>query len=408
MAEFKYSRVDFILTCLGLAFLLVDIALDIFAVVSFYQEKEYVSLGILLFFLLGSSVLIQAFSWLFYSYENLKRFTKVEKSLSPCQLRLLHVFQLGIYIRHAGVVEMSVYSFFTKVCDPEGFAVFLSHDLSMLRLIETFSESSPQLVLMLTIILQRGQLNPETVLKAIGSAFAVALSVTMYHRSLRSFLPDKQNQGTKSSMMYFMWNLLLISSRLVALALFASVLPCFIFTHFLCSWLVLFFFAWRCKTDFMESTAGEWLFKGTVGLIWYFTWFNVVEGGTRIRTTLYHSYKLLDIFLLCSLWCWKTSTETSILCAICVVAVYILGLVLKVIYYKFYHPNLTKKALTGVTTDKSQTENGDEVDSSAIRRGVMSRTFIEEGPLEDTGVAEPPSAVHCNKRMRKLAANFYT
>ncbi|XP_058475515.1 XK-related protein 8-like [Solea solea] len=400
MAEFKYSRVDFILTCLGLVFLVVDIALDIIAVVSFYQEKEYVSLGILLFFLLGSSMLVQAFSWLFYSYENLKRFTKVEKSLSLFQLRLLHVFQLGIYIRHAGVIEMSFYSFFTKVCNPEGFAVFLSHDLSILRLIETFSESSPQLVLMLTIIVQRGELDPVTVLKAIGSAFAVALSVTMYHRSLRCFLPNKQNQGWKSSMMYFVWNVLLISSRLVALALFASVLPCFIFTHFLCSWLVLFFLAWRCKMDFMDSTAGEWLFRATVGLIWYFTWFNVVEGGTRFRTTLYHGYKLLDIFLLCSLWCWKTSTLTSILCAICVVAVYILGLVFKVIYYKFCHPNLTKKALTGVT------ENGDEVDS-ALRQGVTSRTFIEEGPLEATGVAEPPSTVHCNKRMRKLAVNFY-
>lgn len=64
--------------------------------------------------------------------------------------------------RHAGVFEFSVRSFCTKVHEGEGFAVYLSHDLSMLRLMETFSESCPQLVLMLTIILQRNQLDPVT------------------------------------------------------------------------------------------------------------------------------------------------------------------------------------------------------------------------------------------------------
>lgn len=44
-------------------------------------------------------------------------------------------------------------------CDGD-YAVFLSHDLSLLRLIETFSESAPQLVLMLTNLLQRGELSP--------------------------------------------------------------------------------------------------------------------------------------------------------------------------------------------------------------------------------------------------------
>lgn len=40
------------------------------------------------------------------------------------------------------------------------YAVYLSHDLGMLRLIETFSESAPQLVLMLTIMLQSDDLAP--------------------------------------------------------------------------------------------------------------------------------------------------------------------------------------------------------------------------------------------------------
>lgn len=424
MGVFKFSLVDFLFTCVGLVFLLLDIGLDIWAAVSFYQEKAYVSLCVLLLLLIGSSFLVQAYSWLWYSYEDFERQTKVEKCLSRSQLKLLHVFQLGIYFRHAGVVEISLCSIYSPFPDPEGIAVYLSHDLSMLRLIETFSESAPQLVLMLTIILQRGELDPVTVLKAFGSASAIAFSVTMYHRSLRSFLPDKEKQQMISSFVYFLWNLFLISSRLTALALFASVLPCFIFTHFLCSWMILFFFVWRSKTDFMDGPCGEWLYRATVGLIWYFDWFNVVEGRTRNRTLLYHGYILVDISLLCSLWCWKMSTEPpyfeipllyAVITAVSVVAIYILGLFFKIIYYKCYHPNLAKEELKGGATEKSRvgqgptrikTFSGDEIDFGL---SLHSGIDIEEDDIDRSWPGPPaPDTKRCNKRMRKLAENFYS
>ncbi|XP_076611070.1 XK-related protein 8-like [Chaetodon auriga] len=427
MGVFKYSPVDFLFTCVGLVFLLLDIGLDMWAAVTFYQEKAYVKLSILLLFLLGSSVLVQAFSWLWYSYEGFKRETKVEKWLSRGQLLVLHVLQLGIYIRHAGVVEVSLRSFFSEQPDPEDISVFLSHDLSMLRLIETFSESSPQLVLMVTIILQRGQLDPVTVLKAVGSASAIAFSVTMYHRALRSFLPDKKQQPLTSSVVYFLWNLLLISSRLAALALFASVLPCFIFTHFFCSWVVLLFFVWRSQTALMDSLGGEWLYRATVGLIWYFDWFNVVEGQTRNRTLLYHGYILADISLLCGLWCWQMSTEppyfeishlSAVIVAISVVAVYILGLLFKVIYYKCFHPNLSKEELKGDTDERplageeptTSTDHKDDTDEEDPYSGPQLRSGGPGGDVVDRGWLSPPAphAERCNKRMRKLAENFYS
>lgn len=80
-------------------------------------------------------------------------------------------------VRHAGVLEISIHSFCAKQPGSHGdYAVFLSHDLSMLRLIETFSESAPQLVLMLTIILQRGQLDPVTGAAHVHTADATSRS----------------------------------------------------------------------------------------------------------------------------------------------------------------------------------------------------------------------------------------
>ncbi|XP_034560476.1 XK-related protein 8 [Notolabrus celidotus] len=431
MKPSQYSWVDFLFTCLGLVFLVFDIVLDVLAVVSLYQERDYRSLCVLLLFLVGSSVLVQAFSWLWYSYEDYRRETTVEKCLSVGWLKLLHVLQLGIYIRHAGVVEVSVRSFLPKknpeIKTPGDFAVYLSHDLSMLRLLETFSESAPQLVLMLTIMLQRGQLDHWTVLKALGSASAIACSVTMYHRSLRFFLKAKQKQQFVSSVVYFLWNLLLIMSRITALALFASVLPCFILTHFICSWIILFFFVWRSKTDFMDNAFGEWLYRATVGLIWYFDWFNVVEGKTRNKTLLYHGYMLADISLLCSLWCWKIITDPPYfefspfwakIIAVSVVSTYILGLFSKMIYYKFFHPKLNKDQLKGGDTESSSPEP--QPTSKIISADMpdahisMVRTNLEnsdmDGDIQDRSLSIPasPDTKRYNKRMKKLAENFYS
>ncbi|KAL3984131.1 tripartite motif-containing protein 16 [Sarotherodon galilaeus] len=416
--ESKYSCWDFLITCVGLPLFLTDIGLDIWAAVIFYQEKAYACLGVLLLLLVGSTLLVQAYSWLWYSYDNFEMKTKVEGLPTRRQLTILHVCQLGVYLRHAGVLEMAVRSMYNRLPDPEKGAsmpeeqkpktehitVSLTHDLSMLRIIETFSESAPQLTLMLTIILQTGHPDPVTVLKGVGSASAIAFAVTTYHRSLRSFLPDKEKQQISSSVIYFIWNLVLISSRLTALALFASVLPCFIFAHFICSWLVLFFFAWRSKMNFMESSCGEWLYRATVGLIWYFNWFSVAEGKTRYRTALYHGYILTDICILCAVWCWKMSTDPpdfvidpmhALITAACVVAVYVLGLILKAIYYKVFHPNLDKNKIKGTSTEQQPVNEpnvDDEPDAYMFRAKAAP---------------SPPPQPRCNKRMRKLAESFY-
>ncbi|XP_077362155.1 XK-related protein 8-like [Festucalex cinctus] len=418
MSVFKLSKVDCFLTYAGLAFLLLDIGLDIGTAVSLYQEEQYIYLGILIFVLLGSSVLAQTYSWLWYTYDDFPRVTKVEKCLSPRQLKAVHFLQLGVYFRHAAVVEVTSSSCITKTQYPVGSAVFLTHDLSMLRIFEAASESAPQLVLMLAIMLRQGQLDPLTVLKALGSASAIAFSVTTYHRSLRSFLPDKEKQPILSSLVYFIWNLLLIFSRLVAIALFASVLPCFVFAHFICSWMLLFFSAWRCKTEFMESPGGELLYQATVGLIWYFAWFNVVDERTRIKTTLYHGFHLLDVSVMCGLWCWRMHTQPlsfkiplfyAYIVVISVVALYIFGLIVKILYYKFCHPNLSKKELKGDAVSPSEKavmfSAGDMAVESDVPH-IINPSYTTEDVVD--GAVSQVDTRLSNKRMRKLAENFYS
>uniref|UniRef100_A0A3Q3A3F8 XK-related protein n=1 Tax=Kryptolebias marmoratus TaxID=37003 RepID=A0A3Q3A3F8_KRYMA len=336
MAPFK-SSFKSLLSSLDLPLFLLDIGLDICVAVGFYREASYVRLGVLLLLLIGSSVLAQLFSWFWYKYEKFEMHTGVEKRLKR-HMRKLHVFQLGLCVRSAPSLRLS--SSHTKDY------MFQKFNLAMLRIIEAFSESAPQIVLMLTIIF---------------SVLAVTHCIfTPYVSHMRSVQPGRK-QNIVLSVIFFICILFLVVPRLVALSLFASVLPCFIVTHFFCSWLVLLFFARSSKVDIMDCRCGEWLYRATVGLIWYFDWFSVVEGKTRNKKLLYHSYILADISILCGVWAWKMSTDPppppfheisqhhAIITAASVVGVYFLGLLFKIIYYTFFHPNVS--ASKGNTND---------------------------------------------------------
>lgn len=103
----------------------------------------------------------------------------------------------------------------------------------------------------------------------------------------------------------------------------------------------------------------------------------------------------------------------AIVTAVSVVAVYILGLIFKMIYYKCYHPNLAKEELKGDSTEMSQpgqgptkttTHSEDEVDFAMFAgRNIDTEVTDRSGPSPPV-----PDTKRCNKRMRKLAENFYS
>lgn len=141
------------------------------------------------------------------------------------------------------------------------------------------------------------------------------------------------------------------------------------------------------------------------------------------------------------MYCWKMSAEVTyseishfypIVTGVSVVAVYILGLGFKMIYYKWYHPNLAKEELNGDTTERSRsgqgpTRNrtlpGDETDFArsapedeltdisypCIPQSLIVTENIDTEVTNRRWPSPPaPNTKRCNKRMRKLAENFYS
>ncbi|XP_052388503.1 XK-related protein 8-like [Carassius gibelio] len=282
----------------------------------------------------------------------------------------------------------------------EDVAVKLKHDLQMLRLFEAFSENTPQLTLILSRILQRGELELITGLKSLTSAAGIAFSVALYHRSMLIYLPKKRKMSWISTGVYFLWNLLLIIPRVTALALFCSVLPCYIIAHFLSLWMLLVLVAWSQKTDHMKNPGWEWLFRAAVGLIWYFCWFNVSKKGSiKVKMVLYYISMALDTMMLLGLWCWKVfeyagcwSSLNPYMVIPTLLGLYIIGILVKMIYYRWFHPKIAEPGEGRFR--QAATYNTDLTDSTV-------------SSMEDIAAASVQPLTGALKRSKTMADNFY-
>ncbi|XP_068189375.1 XK-related protein 8.3 [Antennarius striatus] len=346
----KYSWIDFVFSVIGVCTFLVDWGSDVWVATEFYTRGDFFWFGVLVGLMVLSSVVVQLFSWFWLKYDRelpgFRELTGGGTVLFGDRVKLsclLHVLQLGFLCRLISAIRQGFRVWWWKQEGSE-YAVYLTHDLSMLRLIETFYESAPQLTLMIYVMLCTNKARTVQFVSIAASTTSIAWMVVDYHRSLRSFLPDKAQQGWGSSLMYFLWNLLLIAPRVAVLALFASVLPRYIAVHFFVLWLVFVYWAWRQRTDFMDSVSGEWLYRATVGLIWYFSWFNVAEGRTRGRSIIYHSFIIADGgILLVTWWCYRdpVQSESYALALLTTLPLtYLLGVLLKAVYYCCFHPKL--------------------------------------------------------------------
>lgn len=181
------------------------------------------------------------------------------------------------------------------------------------------------------------------------SFVCIAWALLDYHQSLRIFLRDKHKLGILSSAVYFLWNFLLVCPRILSLALFTVLFPSYIFLHFLVVWLAMFLWVTQQGTDFMEHTGFEWLYRAVVAVVLYFCWFNVAEGKTRYRSTIYYTFLTLDSALLTCFWVWYNlplSWDSPVSYALlAALPCYGLGLLLRCIYYQSFHPTLQAASL---------------------------------------------------------------
>uniref|UniRef100_A0A8C3I762 XK-related protein n=1 Tax=Chrysemys picta bellii TaxID=8478 RepID=A0A8C3I762_CHRPI len=215
-------------------------------------------------------------------------------------------------------------------------------DVNMLRLLETFLESAPQLVLQLCIMIQKNRAETLPCVSSVASLMSLAWVLASYHKLLRDSRDDKKSMSYRGALIHLFWRLFTISSRVISFALFASIFQLYFGIFVVVHWCAMAFWIIHGGTDFCMSKWEEILFNMVVGIVYIFCWFNVKEGRTRYRMFAYYTVVLTENAALTLLWYFyrdPTTTDSYAVPALCCVFLsFAAGIALMLFYYGVLHP----------------------------------------------------------------------
>ncbi|KAM9350515.1 XK-related protein 7 [Symphorus nematophorus] len=259
---------------------------------------------------------------------------------------IIHIFQLAQVWRYVHALYLGVQSRWHR--DPERRhyywrMMFESADISMLRLLESFLKSAPQLVLQLSIMIQARQVLPLQGLSASASLISLAWMISSYQKVLRDSRDDKLPMTYKAVIVQILWHLFTIGARTLAFALFASVFQLYFGIFIVAHWCIMTFWIIQGETDFCMSKWEEIIYNMMVGIVYVFCWFSVREGRTRCRMLIYSLTVFIENVALTTAWYLYRGSLTSDFYAVimvCVVASsYALGTFFMFVYYCLLHPD---------------------------------------------------------------------
>ncbi|KAL8185031.1 UNVERIFIED_CONTAM: XK- protein 6 [Gekko kuhli] len=215
-------------------------------------------------------------------------------------------------------------------------------DVNMLRLLETFLESAPQLVLQLCIMIQKNRAETLPCVSSVASLMSLAWVLASYHKLLRDSRDDKKSMSYRGALIHLFWRLFTISSRVISFALFASIFQLYFGIFVVVHWCAMAFWIIHGGTDFCMSKWEEILFNMVVGIVYIFCWFNVKEGRTRYRMFAYYTVVLTENAALTLLWyCYRdpdTTDSFAVPALCCVFLSFAAGIALMLLYYGVLHP----------------------------------------------------------------------
>ncbi|XP_028266731.1 XK-related protein 7 [Parambassis ranga] len=274
----------------------------------------------------GARGCCRAFMWLFQAIIHIFQLAQV--------WRYVHALYLGVQSRWHGDPERRHY--YWRM-------MFESADISMLRLLESFLKSAPQLVLQLSIMIQASQVLPLQGLSASASLISLAWMISSYQKVLRDSRDDKLPMTYKAVIVQILWHLFTIGARTLAFALFASVFQLYFGIFIVAHWCIMTFWIIQGETDFCMSKWEEIIYNMMVGIVYVFCWFSVREGRTRCRMLIYSLTVFIENVALTTAWYLYRGPRSSDFYAVimvCVVASsYALGTFFMFVYYCLLHPD---------------------------------------------------------------------
>lgn len=178
----------------------------------------------------------------------------------------------------------------------------------------------------------------------IMSFCGISLSMVDYQISLRKSLPDKDEFHVLSKFIYVFYKLLTITSWILSMSLITllSVRISVILLIFL--WICGFTWTLKQHTTFCKSKKMEYLYRTVVGIILFFSFFNIKGRRTKVCISIYYAtHTVVTLGILFVYMFWRPSIIKEIcftIVSILTISSLVLGIIFLVVYYSHFHPTI--------------------------------------------------------------------
>ncbi|PAA73256.1 hypothetical protein BOX15_Mlig001976g2, partial [Macrostomum lignano] len=362
----------------------LDIGSDIYLAIVYYRQSAMLHFTLTTVFVAVPSLVIAGFSLAWYFADHQR---SPASRARWCFRLALHVLQLAPVLRVGECFAVAIGAI-RKRRDDLYFQVLSNEaDNAMLRMFEAFTESAPQLLLQLSIMLKSravtnsssssistSAFNGEVTynlasyvsfitdwsvtstlqwrLQAVSSLislFALSYAVCSYQSALRSGRIDKKKLSIPAFIVMLLWKLFIVFSRVMALSLTAATRPFLLIGFLACHYGLMLVWIMCQRTDFCNGKRFlEFCYNLVVSVVMCFDYFNVLEGRTRLKYIVYYSLVGVENFTLLGIWFFLRDESlapftyqfnVSLVLVSMGLGSFFVGLLFMALYYMCLHPS---------------------------------------------------------------------
>lgn len=174
-----------------------------------------------------------------------------------------------------------------------------------------------------------------------SSWMSLSWSLVAYHKALRYSHEDRANMNVPGMVFYFLWRLLEIGPRVIALGLFAALFKFVVLIVMCIHWMFMSSWLFCQKTRFYQNRCEEKAFNIVCGYVLIFCFLNVRDGRTRYRMLVFYLIMFVENWLMTGFWLYLTSDKSAwyyLPVFFGTITSTVLQIIVQLIYYGFFHP----------------------------------------------------------------------
>ncbi|XP_040524407.1 XK-related protein 5 isoform X2 [Gallus gallus] len=257
-----------------------------------------------------------------------------------CRVLVLHILQFGLWKRYWDILWMEV-----KANSSAGTEeMLMGHaDVCVLRLLEALLQSLPHLLLQVYAVFSE----PASLIPAVSaglSLLSLSWALVSYSRSCCLLRPGHVCLPATALLCLLLWRMGMLTSRVLALVLFARLYSCWVLAVAGTHWVLMSFWLVALQSDIVAQPCRWRLFNILLGAVYIFCYVNVQPGPSKHRMAVFYVVMLTEntFLLLLATEFLQAEMGHSLHVSGAAMAGAALGVAAMVVYYSLLHPKSSK------------------------------------------------------------------